>query len=152
MIRSAAKIGLDFSKAEPHGRLWWLKVKWILDELERESERDLISCHHSQHVSALNYLAGEKAFKLHWTEAEKNVKKLFNSYHPWLKEKMENSSQNEGKRWMEKWMAEFGDLKDEKTQKKIKDAKKEWRQIIRESELETYGKSSVSEADIERNE
>ena len=114
LIKQAAFRGLiDFSKADPSDRWWWLKLKWLLNELEEDNFRSAIKTHFHLNTALLSYQNEEKQFKHHWDRAVTLSDGLHDSLFPYAKIKKDpNSQQNEYKRLITSWKDTFGDPDD----------------------------------------
>ncbi len=131
LIRAAAKSGIDFSKAQLLGRWWWLKIAWILAEIDKEGERDLLRIYHSQHIAAFDYQASPKSFKHHWALATKSLSQLYNSIYPWAKVH-EMDIKDEAKAMADEWKARFGDPNDSKVKARIERTARMWAEMARQ--------------------
>jgi len=140
MIRLCARRGLDFKEADLLGRWWWTKLKWILDETEQEHVREVLQLRHTQHSAALNYESGDKAFKHHWKESGSVVRQYYNSCFPWMGGGEEEPQVREYDRLRRAWIREFGDTSNEDTQKAIMQTAEEWLEVVRQAEIEAYGR------------
>lgn len=118
LVRAAAKQGLDFREAKLSDRWWWLKVRWITDELDKESERLLLHTNHAQHIAAFDYSAGDKSYKHHWEAATRAVSHLYNSCYPWDPMKVPEP-RDAAKAMSKEWVQRFGDPNDPEVAKRI---------------------------------
>lgn len=119
MICQAAFEGLvDFSQARLLDRLWWKRLGIMLDRLEKKNYLALVHLQHTQHCAALNYLAGKKAFDLHWDQCNSIVSSIRRSYFPWSATE-EDSTDELVSRLRDEWAANFGDPDDPETKARI---------------------------------
>lgn len=125
MVRAAARTGLDFKHSDHRARFWWLKVRWIINQLEDDDVLSLFRMQHNQHCSVLSYQTPE-AFKQHWDEANKLLDKIYSLLIPWDK-KASKKRGNDYSDLIEQWKHVYGDLKDPKVKAHFDDVAKSLR-------------------------
>lgn len=123
MIRAAAKSGIDFKQAKPFDPWWWLRLSWLLNEVEADGARSMFAMQHSQHVAALDYSAAE-AFKHHWDAATNCTTKIYNSLYPWMK--IAESNKTDVDKMRNEWIAIFGDPEDPVVKERLELTVKLW--------------------------
>lgn len=122
LIKQAAYKGvIDFSKAKPSDRLWWLKLRWTLDELEKENVRYIQEMQFAQNIAVLNYLSDEKQFKHHWERALNLTTSIYNGLFPWNQQAEQQADlEKEYDGLVKQWKDTFGDPNDPEVAAKIK--------------------------------
>jgi hypothetical protein len=128
MVQAAARAGLDFSAAATRDRYWWMKARWILDQLENEHSIDLYKLQHAQHVAVLDYsLPSQQTFDTHWNGANKSLTQIFALKFPWLGDADTKGRDSAIDGMLAQWRAKYGDMKDPAVRKKYTDLAKRWR-------------------------
>lgn len=116
MVRAAARGIIDFRYSKPFDRSWWVRLNWLLGELEEEEFRSFLKLQFDKNAAALNYMAGKKAFDLHWDQLQDLTKSWFKSTFSWVKTDDKTVEAN----LAELWKKVFGDPKDPEVAKRIK--------------------------------
>jgi hypothetical protein len=122
MVQAAARSGIDFRTVDFLGRHDWLRLNWILDQLEDESTAEIARAKHQQNVGVLPaYVKNEQGFKQHWDAANDGLKELYRLFFPWVKEEDQGDKRrSEYEALMEQWRKIWGDSKDPKNQARFK--------------------------------
>lgn len=120
LIKQAAFEGVvDFSKARPSDRDWWMRLRWLLDELEKENLRRVQELQLKLNFAVLDYNTDpEKQFDYHWNRSNEFITKIYNGLFPWEAKKFvpaaRNAVNNEYKSLVNEWKRRFGDPNDPK--------------------------------------
>lgn len=105
-MRKAAALGVvDFRSARLLDRKWWMRLNWLLEEVENEECKKLIGLKFTQHSSALNYLAG-KTFDHHWKQLNELQARWTNFTFPWIAATRDSTSSGDS---VKLWKAFCGD-------------------------------------------
>lgn len=117
MIRKAAASGIvDFKEARLLDRKWWLRLNWLLEEVETQECRKLLELKFNQHASALNYLAGN-SFDHHWKHLNDLHEKWIALTFPWIKTRNSSSADES----VNLWKKYIGDSSDPEVQARIQE-------------------------------
>ena len=106
---------VDFSKARPFDRFWYVKLRWIFRYLEDEGEKEHLQRIHDLHCGALDYTE-QKTFDHHWEQAIEVESKLTKLTFPWRRG---NDRKTIIADMTKQWEAVFGKMDDDETNKKI---------------------------------
>lgn len=120
IVQAAARGIVDFSKYKPFDRHWWLRLSWLLNELESDNLRQILTVQHQQHCGALEYTAGRQAFDHHWQTSAKLLNQIIGLYFPWEAKDQHLTKQEEYVSLRQQWINAFGDPADPETKAKIK--------------------------------
>ena len=113
MVRAAASGRVDFANADLLGRKWWMRLGWILDELELEGVSKVQAMRHAQYVAGLDPMSGQKAFEYHWKMADECLSSVHAQLFPWLKDgDEEETAEASAGRVKTTWESVFGDPED----------------------------------------
>ena len=99
MFRAAASGAIDFKEARFSDRKWWQRISWILKEIEAEESLRLVELRSIQHASALNYMAGKKAFSHHWDQLNVLASQWSNIMFPWIEAQSQVTTDSMIKQW-----------------------------------------------------
>jgi hypothetical protein len=119
-VQAAAQGIVDFSHFAPFDRNWWIRLRWLLDELDVTNLRQMLHLQHAQHSGALNYLAGKDTFDHHWRAAGKILTQLTELYFPWTIDEKTTRRADDYASMYKLLVERCGDPKDPATQAKIK--------------------------------
>lgn len=123
MVRAAVRRTFDFDAAEPDNRLWWIKLKAVIEETLREDEVDairsdlatvegLLSCVH------LNPAKVKELLELHSLMSDS----IHDSLRPW--DKRGDQRRRKIETLTETYERQIGDLKDPAVRKRFDDEAK----------------------------
>lgn len=121
IIQAAVKGVIDFSKANTSDRLWWHKLKWILNGIENENINKIQELKFHLNASVLSYKDEEKQFEHHWEKANEHITYLYNGLFTWNKQAIEKKNvQKMHEALVNEWKRRFGDPNDPKVAAAIK--------------------------------
>jgi hypothetical protein len=120
MVQAAAANGLDFKAADPRNRNWWLKLKWITDQLEDFNAEKVYALQHSQHTRIISYETRQEAFDKHWKAANEILQNIYSINFPWAKDANKKRQEAENNDLMSRWKKRYGDIKDPAVREKYK--------------------------------
>lgn len=140
IVQAAIKNVIDFSKADILGRLWWSKLRILLDALEREGYLQLFTLHHSQHLSGLN-IPDQERISYHWNEALARIKDYYRLVFPYDKKLAEDKSEVKllGDTWKQIW----GDPNDPEVQARLEKWEEEAKKAFLTKPAKTENKKRV---------
>lgn len=118
MVQAASRSGLSFHDAALRDRYWWLKVRWLLDQLETENMLEVYKMQHAQHLSVLDYSLAKPTFDNHWKGGNDILKKAFVTRFPWHDKHSAKDRDSEISGLMSAWKAKYGDMRDPAVYKK----------------------------------
>jgi hypothetical protein len=125
MVQAAAAGAIDFAKADFRSRRWWLKLRWMADQIETQNAVKLFRMQHAQHMGVLDYTLEKQAFDGHWNASNNLLQDTHDLLFPWARGSGENRRKSEIETLMDKWKAKYGDPSDPAVQahfKRIADA------------------------------
>jgi chromosome condensin MukBEF ATPase and DNA-binding subunit MukB len=114
------KGNIDFSFARPSDRWWWLRLKWLLEEQEKENLRVVQNMQFQLNTAVLSYSNEDQQFKHHWERANSHINKIYNSLFPWLVVSDDQvNTKKEYDELIDRWKYTFGDPADPEIAAKI---------------------------------
>ncbi len=121
LIKQAAFTGLvDFSKARLSDRSWWIRLKWLLDELETHNVTKIHGMHFELNTALLDYKNDENQFTHHWDRSIEMINRVYNELFPWDKQAVDKKTiQKTYENLANQWKEQFGDPDDPEVAKKI---------------------------------
>jgi hypothetical protein len=104
MIQAAARGVVDFSEADLLDRHWWIRLWWLLDQVERDNLIQIRRMQHAHNCALLDYNLDDKTFNLHWDQAIKALNTVWDLTFPWAKTEPEGSATDRLRQaWIERW-------------------------------------------------
>lgn len=119
MVKAALCGAIDFSKAEFLSRQWWIKLRFILNELETQQVIEFFKLQHNQHCAVLSYQSPDTTFSKHWDDANKLISQIFRLQFPWYGDEKQ-SKQKQYSQMIDQWEKIYGNRKDPKVKEWIK--------------------------------
>ncbi len=122
LIIQAARTGaIDFGRAKLLDRHWWLKLKFILNNLETDSLFRILKARQDQHLAAiLTPNISQSSFDTHWSSANDAIGKMTESLFPWMGDMSSKAVKNRNIQMMaDAWKQRWGDPKDPKVKANI---------------------------------
>jgi hypothetical protein len=117
MVQAAARGVVDFSTADLLDRRWWMKLWWLLDQVENDNVVFVRRMEHAHNAALLQYGLDEKVFDLHWDGATTAMREVWDALFPWCK--MDATSGKAVDKLHEAWVKRWGDPNSPETLKKI---------------------------------
>lgn len=115
MVQAAARRVVDFSMADILDRKWWLRLWWMLDQVESDNIVRVKTMQHLQNSGALNYESGDKVFGVHWDQCNTSCIDVWNELFSWRK----HDPQEQTDFMYRAWVAKYGDPDDPETKERI---------------------------------
>lgn len=125
MVQAAATGAIDFSTADFRSRKWWLKLCWLVDQIENQNASMVFKMQHAQHMCVLDYSLDKTAFDGHWNASNALLQDVYDLHFPWAKDSNTKRRKSVVDTLMDKWKAKYGDPSDPAVQahfKRIADA------------------------------
>ena len=108
LVRAAAKQGVDFRAADALSRSWWTRTKWILDQMDTDSQLDIFRLQHAQNLAIIPGVVTDKqGFRKHWDNANDLLTQIFNEHFPW--QAKDSSRTDQITQMRTAWIARWGD-------------------------------------------
>ena len=110
MTRAATRGVIDFSQFDPWDAWWWKKLRWVLDEVEAEQNREVTRTQHNHWITLASHSRlTEESFEQIKINANEALQRFLKLSYPWLADKMtESSSQTNLDRMVEQHHEVFG--------------------------------------------
>jgi hypothetical protein len=119
MVQAAAHGVVDFSTADLLDRQWWMKLWWMLDQVEADNLVLVRQMEHAHNISLLDYYLEQKIFDLHWDRAVQALRDTWDTLFPWCKMGGDATASAKDK-LTAAWIKQWGDPNDPETLRKIK--------------------------------
>lgn len=117
MVQAAARGTVDFSTADLLDRRWWMKLWWLLDQVEAENLVSVRQIEHAHNAAVLDYNLESKTFDLHWKRAVESMREVWDTLFPWCKIGATDTSAVDS--LTAAWVRRWGDPNSPETLKKI---------------------------------
>jgi hypothetical protein len=122
MIQAQARGLIDYRELDPRDPNWFLRHKWLLNELYRQQLREvhLAELHYWLHTDATSQ-QGSNEFRKGVLETIDSLRtSLQHACLPWIEEK-ETARKQELKQLSDEWIEYYGDPRDPKTAAKLQE-------------------------------
>lgn len=125
MVQAAAAGVIDFSQADPYDNAWWLKLKWLTNEISRQNQVRVMGLRHARYLSTLARADLDSQYvENNWDKAYQLEQATFALLFPWIIPEDEKSVEQALR---DSWVNTYGDPNDPEVQAEI-DATVRWLQ------------------------
>jgi hypothetical protein len=125
MVQAAADGVIDFSQADPYDNAWWLKLKWLTNEISRKNQVRVMGLRHARYLSTLARADLDSQYvENNWDKAYQLEQATFALLFPWIIPEDEKSVEQALR---DSWVNTYGDPNDPEVQAEI-DATVRWLQ------------------------
>jgi len=108
---------MDLDASDALSRHWWIRTRWILDQIELDHAIEIWKLQREQHLTAIGRVEDNQAFQQHWKAANDLSVNIYNALFPWNTNDRAMKTSIEQMR--EQWVKTYGDPCDPAVQKRI---------------------------------